>query len=134
MLYLFPSDVEVEVAVLRNEREISKITLTPIAKYKIAFVVTVIDSYYLWDVPVTFTITLPSGKKEECVKSLRRMPQQWWEQIPICEFVMSPENVSEFTFALNEHGGNCKSGLVIKSVSFRPIRDTYEALGHSGDR
>lgn len=117
--------MEVEVAVLREvcwlevTGKFRTIALAPMTKYEIAFVVTRRDPYYRCDAPVTFTVTLPNGNEEECVKSLRRVPQQRWEHIPICEFVMLPENVGEVTFALNEHGGNWKSGLVIKGVSFR---------------
>ncbi|XP_030548830.1 protein PHLOEM PROTEIN 2-LIKE A2-like [Rhodamnia argentea] len=131
--------MEVEVPVLRNvfrlevNGKFGTIALAQMAKYEIASVVTMIDSYYHGDVPVTFTVTLPNGKKEERVKSLRRMPQQRWEHIPICEFVMLPENVGEVTFALNERGGKWKSGLIIEGVSFRPVRDTSQASGYSGD-
>ncbi|KAI3432951.1 uncharacterized protein J3R85_007379, partial [Psidium guajava] len=125
------SDMEVDVAILQAvcwlevSGKFRTIALAPMTTYEIAFVVTRIDSSYHWDVPVTFTVTLPNGKKEECVQSLRRVPRQRWEHIPICKFVMSPENVGEVTFALNEHGGNWKSGLVINGVSFRPVRDIH---------
>lgn len=129
------SDMEVEVAVLRNvcwlevSGKFRTIALAPMTKYEIAFVVKIKDPNGQWDAPVTFTATLPNGKKEECFKSLKTVPQQRWEHIAICEFVMSPENVGEVTFALNEHGANWKSGLVIKGVSFRPVRDAHVTLG-----
>ncbi|KAF8028977.1 hypothetical protein BT93_E1600 [Corymbia citriodora subsp. variegata] len=129
------SDMEVEVAVLRKvcwlqvTGKFRTIALAPMTKYEIAFVVKLRDPNDQWDSPVTFTVTLPNGKKEECFKSLRREPQPRWEHIAICEFVMSPENVGELTFALNERGPYWKSGLVIKGVSFRPVRDPHETLG-----
>lgn len=123
-------DMEVEVAVLRNvcwlevTGKFRTVALAPMTKYKIAFVVTMTGSYYHWGVPVTFTVTLPNGKKEERVESLSTVRQQRWEHITICEFVMSPENVGEVTFGLYEHGANWKSGLVVKGVSFQPVKDT----------
>ncbi|KAL3735205.1 hypothetical protein ACJRO7_024356 [Eucalyptus globulus] len=124
------SDMEVELAALQKvcwlevSGKFRTVALAPMTKYRVAFVVMMKDCDYHWDVPVTFTVTLPNGKKEECVKSLSTVPQRRWEHIPICEFVMSPENVGEVTFALNEHGENWKSGLVIKGVSFQPVKDT----------
>ncbi|KAL3749265.1 hypothetical protein ACJRO7_010378 [Eucalyptus globulus] len=124
------SDLEIEVAVLQKvcwlevRGKFRTISLAPMTKYEIAFVVKITDSHYNWDDPVKFTVTLPNGKKEECFKSLRRVPQEGWKHIPVCKFVMSPENVGEVTFALDEHVLKWKSGLVIKGVSFQPVRDT----------
>ncbi|KAI6691610.1 hypothetical protein NL676_028438 [Syzygium grande] len=128
------SDMEVEVAVLREvcwlevSGKFRTIALAPMTKYEIAFVVTRRDPYYRCDAPVTFTVTLPNGNKEECVKSLRRVPQQRWEHIPICEFVMLPENVGEVTFALNEHSGTGNRDLLSKVLAFesrQPLSATW---------
>ncbi|KAK2633026.1 hypothetical protein EUGRSUZ_L00717 [Eucalyptus grandis] len=76
--------MEVEVAVLRNvcwlevTGKFRTVALAPMTKYKIAFVVTMTGSYYHWGVPVTFTVTLPNGKKEERVESLSTVRQQRW--------------------------------------------------------
>ncbi|XP_041023408.1 protein PHLOEM PROTEIN 2-LIKE A1-like [Juglans microcarpa x Juglans regia] len=95
--------------------------LSPGTLYELAFVVKLKDPAYGWEVPVNVRLTLPDGNKQEHKENLMKKPRGDWIEIPVGEFVPSPENTGEIEFSIYEYeGGEWKRGLVIKGITIRP--------------
>ena len=95
--------------------------LSPGTLYEVAFEIMLKDPAYEWEVPVNIRLTLPNGNKQEHKENLMKKPRGEWLEIPIGEFVTSPENTGEIEFLIYEYeGGKWKRGLVIKGVAIRP--------------
>lgn len=95
--------------------------LSPRTLYEVAFEIMLKDPSYGWEVPVNVRLTLPDGNKQEHKENLMKKPRGEWIEIPVGEFVTSPENTGEIEFSIYEfEGGKWKRGLVIKGVAIRP--------------
>lgn len=95
--------------------------LSPGTLYEVAFEIMLKDPAYGWEVPVNIRLTLPDGNKQEHKENLMKKPRGEWIEIPVGEFVTSPENTGEIEFSIYEYeGGKWKRGLVIKGVAIRP--------------
>ncbi|XP_075673968.1 lectin-like [Castanea sativa] len=121
------SDVSIDVAELLNvcwlevggKFETKK--LSPGNLYEVAFEIMLKNPSYGWEVPVNVRLTLPDGNKQEHKENLMKKPRGEWIEIPVGEFVTSPENTGEIEFSIYEYeGGKWKRGLVIKGVAIRP--------------
>ncbi|KDP23149.1 hypothetical protein JCGZ_00141 [Jatropha curcas] len=121
------SDAFVEVAELLNvcwleiHGKFDTTKLSSIFLYEVAFVIMLKDCAYGWEVPVNTRITLPNGIKQEHKQNLATKPRGRWIEIPVGEFITSPENVGEIEVSLYEYeGGKWKKGLVVKGIIIRP--------------
>lgn len=95
--------------------------LSPGILYEVVFVVKLKDPAYGWGVPVNVSLVLPNGYKHEHKEKLQTKPREQWIEVPVCEFITSPENVGEIQIGMNEYdAGEWKRGLVIKGISIRP--------------
>ena len=86
--------------------------------YEVVFIVKIED--YSWgDNSVTLTLNLPRSKS---LTRNEKLNENWgeWIEIQVGEFIMSPANVGDITFKLEEHSSNPKTGLVLKSAIIRP--------------
>jgi hypothetical protein len=89
--------------------------------YEVAFVIMLKDPAYGWEVPVNVRLILPDGNKQERKENLMKKPRGEWIEIPVGEFVASPEKAGEIEFSIYEYeGGKWKRGLVIKGIVIRP--------------
>ncbi|KAJ6748189.1 PROTEIN PHLOEM PROTEIN 2-LIKE A2 [Salix purpurea] len=94
--------------------------LSPGILYEVVFVVKLKDRAYGWGVPVNVSLVLPNGYKHEHKEKLQTKPREQWIEVPVCEFITSPENVGEIQIGMNEYdAGEWKRGLVIKGISIR---------------
>ena len=95
--------------------------LTPKTLYEVAFVIMLKHSGYGWYVPVTVTLVLPDGSKQQRKVNMMEKPRDQWINIPFGEFQTSPEKPGEIVFYFHGfEGGNWKSGLLIKGVKIEP--------------
>ncbi|GLT63049.1 hypothetical protein SLA2020_356430 [Shorea laevis] len=78
------------------------------------------DPAYGWEDPVNVRLILPDRNKQERKENLMKKPRGEWIEIPVGEFVASPEMAGEIEFSIYEYGGKWKRGLVIKGVAIRP--------------
>ncbi|CAK7336986.1 unnamed protein product [Dovyalis caffra] len=121
------SDVWVDVAELLNVcwleiygRFDTKM-LSPGILYEVVFVIKLKDPAYGWAAPVTVSLVLPNGCKQERKEKLQTKLREQWIEIPVGEFITSPENVGEIQIGMYEYdGGEWKRGLVIKGITIRP--------------
>jgi hypothetical protein len=95
--------------------------------YEVAFVIMLKDPAYGWEDPaygwedpVNVRLILPDRNKQERKENLMKKPRGEWIEIPVGEFVASPEMAGEIEFSIYEYGGKWKRGLVIKGVAIRP--------------
>lgn len=95
--------------------------LSPGILYDVVFVIKLKDPAYGWGVPVNVSLVLPNGYKQERKEKLQTKPREQWIEVPVGEFITSPENVGEIQFGMHEYdGGEWKRGLVIKGIAIRP--------------
>ncbi|XP_042500832.1 lectin-like isoform X1 [Macadamia integrifolia] len=95
--------------------------LSPGVMYEIAFLVMFKARAHGWDVPVTFELILPDGKKQEHKQSLLSYPEGEWVELLVGEFRTCQDMDGDLEFSLLEiEESNVKSGLVIKGVIIRP--------------
>lgn len=95
--------------------------LSPGILYEVVFVIKLKDPAYGWGVPVNVSLVLPNGYKQERKEKLQTKPREQWIEVPVGEFITSPENVGEIQFGMHEYdGGAWKRGLVIKGIAIRP--------------
>ncbi|KAM3694125.1 hypothetical protein ACB098_07G034300 [Castanea mollissima] len=117
-------DIEVaellEVCWLDIEGKIQTMNLSLRTVYEVVFVVKIKDKYRNCNDSETLTIILPHSKTLTRLENLSKRPSGNWIEILVGEFEMSPENVGEMTFKLEQHSNNWKSGLVVKCAIIRP--------------
>lgn len=95
--------------------------LSPGILYEVVFVIKLKDPAYGWEVPVNVSLVLPNGYKQERKENLQTKTREQWIEVPVGEFITSPENVGEIQFGMHEYdGGEWKRGLVIKGIAIRP--------------
>ncbi|PQQ14593.1 protein PHLOEM PROTEIN 2-LIKE A1-like [Prunus yedoensis var. nudiflora] len=76
---------------------------------------------YGWDVPVNLKLTVPHASDNRWSKvNLADKAREQWIEIPIGNFIASPQKPGDLEFSLYEYDGRWKSGLVIKGVVVRP--------------
>ena len=102
--------------------KIQTMNLSLRTQYEVVLVVKINDKDHCnnWKDSVTPTIILPHSKTLMRRENLSKKPSGNWIEIQVGEFEMSPENVGEMTFKLEEHSTNWKSGLVVKCAIIRP--------------
>ncbi|GMY35119.1 protein phloem protein 2-like a1 [Fagus crenata] len=69
---------------------------------------------------VTLTIILPRSKSLTRNEKLNKKPCEEWIEIQVGEFIISPENVGDITFKLDDRSSRWKTGLVLKCAIIRP--------------
>ena len=107
-----------EVCWLDIQGKIQTMNLSLRTVYEVVFVVKIKDEYQRNS--VTLTIILPHSKTLTRLENLSKKPSGNWIEIQVGEFEMSPENVGEMTFKLEEHSTDWKSGLLVKCAIIRP--------------
>jgi len=125
--FSYDSDVTVDVAELLDVcwleiyGKFNTKMLSPGILYEVVFVIKLKDPAYGWGVPVNVSLVLPNGYKQERKEKLQTKPREQWIEVPVGEFITSPENVGEIQFGMHEYdGGAWKRGLVIKGIAIRP--------------
>ncbi|XP_030943187.1 uncharacterized protein PHLOEM PROTEIN 2-LIKE A4-like [Quercus lobata] len=119
-------DIEVaellRVCWLDIQGKIQTMNLSLRTVYEVVFVVKIKDKYQhnIWEDSETLTIILPHSKTLTRLENLSKKPSGNWIEIQVGEFEMSPENVGEMTFKLEQHSTNWKSGLLVKCAIIRP--------------
>jgi hypothetical protein len=104
---------------VRGELETRK--LSPGTRYEVAFVIMMKEAATGWEAPVNVRLILPDGNKQERKENLMKKPRGEWIEIPVGEFVASPEKAGDIEFSIYEYeGGQWKRGLVIKGIAIRP--------------
>ncbi|KAF3947923.1 hypothetical protein ACB098_07G034700 [Castanea mollissima] len=122
----YSEDIEVAellgVCWLEIKGEIRTIDLSPGTVYEVVFVVKMLheDRCRKWNYPVTLNLILPHSKKETRYENLAEKPRGKWFEIQVGEFKMTPENVGEISFQLEEFSSDWKCGLVLKCAVIRP--------------
>ncbi len=98
-------DIEVaellEVCWLDIQGTIQTIDLSPGTVYEVVFVVKMKDKGK-FNYSVNLTIVLPRSKRLTRHENLNEKPLGKWIEIQVGEFIMSPENVGDLTFKLDE--------------------------------
>jgi hypothetical protein len=121
------SDTAVDVAELlevcwlevRGKFETTKLSAG--TTYEVAFVIMMKEVASGWEVPVNVRLILPDGNKQERKEDLMKKPRGEWIEIPVGEFVASPEKAGEIEFSIYEHVvGNGRGGLSSKALQFAP--------------
>lgn len=125
--FSYDSDVTVDVAELLDVcwleiyGKFNTKMLSPGILYEVVFVIKLKDPAYGWGLPVNVSLVLPNGYKQERKENLQTKPREQWIEVPVGEFITSPENVGEIQFGMHEYdGGEWKRGLVIKGIAIRP--------------
>ncbi|KAL3575625.1 hypothetical protein D5086_023726 [Populus alba] len=125
--FSYDSDVTVDVAELLDVcwleiyGKFNTKMLSPGVLYEVVFVIKLKDPAYGWGVPVNVSLVLPNGYKQERKENLQTKTREQWIEVPVGEFITSPENVGEIQFGMHEYdGGEWKRGLVIKGIAIRP--------------
>ncbi|KAL5775462.1 hypothetical protein ACOSP7_013019 [Xanthoceras sorbifolium] len=121
------SDVSVEVAELKDvcwleiNAKFDTTKLTPGTLYQVAFVVKMKNSSRGWDKKVNLRLRLPDGNTKGVEENLMLQPKEEWINIPVDEFLVTPENTGELDISMDEYkDGKWKSGLIIKGVIIQP--------------
>ncbi|XP_062162888.1 lectin-like [Alnus glutinosa] len=109
-----------EVCWLEVRGELETRKLSPGTRYEVAFVIMMKEAATGWEAPVNVRLILPDGNKQEGKENLMKKPRGEWIEIPVGEFVASPEKSEEMKFSIYEHGGHWKRGLVVKGIAIRP--------------
>lgn len=109
-----------EVCWLDIKGKIQTMNLSLRTVYEVVFAVKIKDNYHNWNDSETLTIILPHSKTLTRLENLSKRPSGTWIEIQVGEFEMSPENVGEMTFKLEQHSDNWKRGLVVKCAIIRP--------------
>jgi hypothetical protein len=105
---------------VRGKFDITKLSRAR-TTYEVAFVIKLKEQASRWEVPMNVTLILPNGNKQGRKEYLEGKPKGEWIEIPVGEFVASPERTGEIEFAIYEHGDNhWKRGLVVKGIAIRP--------------
>ncbi len=109
----------VEVCWLEIKGTIWTVDLSPGTLYEIVFVVK-ITNRGISRFSLKLTIALPDSTSVTRYEPLKEKPLHTWIEIQVGEFIMSPQNVGNMTFVLEEKGGDWKSGLLVKCAIIRP--------------
>ncbi|CAI9284398.1 unnamed protein product [Lactuca saligna] len=120
------SEVFIDVLELLNvfwlavESKFDTTNLTTGMNYDVVFVMMIKEHSYGWRAPVTLTLILPDGNKQEHEESLFEKPRSQWFEIQVGEFMVEPKNDGIIEFSLSKSKENWKRGLVVKGVVIRP--------------
>ncbi|XP_021809559.1 protein PHLOEM PROTEIN 2-LIKE A1-like isoform X2 [Prunus avium] len=110
-----------EVCWLEVRGKLKTTKLSPGIRYEVVFVVKLQAKAYGWDVPVNLKLTVPHASENRWSKvNLTDKAREQWIEIPVGDFIASPEKPGDVEFSLYEYDGRWKSGLVIKGVVVRP--------------
>ena len=95
--------------------------LTPKTKYEAVYVVKLEDTACGWETPVNLKLTLPNSRArpQERSVNLKEHIGKSWVDIPVGEFITSPDNDGEICFSMQETT-HWQEGLIIKGVVIRP--------------
>lgn len=96
-------------------------TLSPKTTYGIDITVKMRPQSQGWEAPVSLSLTLPDGHKQERVEYLGVLEKDKWLDIRIGTFETTPRTVGELSFSLTQTGGHWKSGLLVKGVRLTPL-------------
>lgn len=105
---------------LAVESKFDTANLTAGMNYEVVFVMMIKEKSRGWNAPVTFTLILPNGNKQEHEESLLKKPRSQWFEIQVGEFMVEPKNDGIIEFSLTKSKENWKTGLVVKGVVIRP--------------
>ena len=123
-------DIEVaellEVCWLDIQGTIQTIDLSPGTVYEVVFVVKMKDKGQ-FNYSVNLIIVLPRSKRLTRHENLNEKPLGKWIEIQVGEFIMSPENVGDLTFKLEQYSPDWKRGLIMKCVIIRPSATYYNS-------
>ena len=94
--------------------------LSPGVVYEIVYEVKLTKGDSGWDLPIKLQLALPDGRVQERQVSLLEKPRKEWFQLNVGNFQSKDGESGEICFSIFEHGGNWKTGLIIKGAILRP--------------
>lgn len=112
-----------DVCWLEIKGKCKTILLSPRTTYKVAIIVKMSSESDGWEIPVNLSLELPDGNKQGRMERLDRLDKEKWTWIVIGKFETTPKTVGEIRFSLMQTDGRWKSGLSVKGVDFRPVRE-----------
>lgn len=119
-------DIEVaeliDVCHLEISGRILTFDLSPGTLYEVVFVIKIKEYNDISNFLLKFTVVPPDVRLvQQRYEKLNEKPLEKWIEIVVGEFLMSPQNVGNVTFRLEETTtGLWKSGLLVKCAIVRP--------------
>lgn len=122
------SDEDIEVAELKNvcyldiSGKIWTVDLSPRILYEVVFVIKIKKNSNISNFMLKLTVAPPDlSSVQPRYEKLKEKPLETWIEILVGEFKMSPQNVGNMTFRLEETStGLWKRGLLVKCAIIRP--------------